>query len=240
MITKQYHRALAKTGHGGQTLYDHTFQCIEVGLRLVQFVPDYPDPALDTLVLSLCIHDVGKLDPTFQTMLQTRLKGGEYKGKLVKHEGHSLDHDHVPLVENWDIDRFIRNDGLEWAWAAAVNHHGLFYLSYEEDETGHMQRRARRQWTSYMPLEVRRLTLVDFLFHFHPLGGLVIMADQIASYAFDKGYDLETIFTNVSNLPAVFNQLLQIADETEKSMKRDDPRDYQLRDMLLLLAGSLA
>lgn len=256
MLVKRYKQAWAKTAHGGQTLYDHTFQCAEAGLRLARFVPDYPSSALDTLMLCLCIHDIGKLDPTFQQMLQTKLKGNEYKGKLVKHEGHSLDHDHIPLVENClgelsaelkanfnyhvDMDRFIGDEGLEWVWAAAVNHHGLFYLSYETDETGQVKRRARRQWTSYTPLEVRRLTLVDFLFHFHPLGGLVIMADQIASYCFEKGYELDVVFAKARTLPEVFNHLLLVADETEKSLKRDDPRNYQLRDMLLLLSSSVA
>lgn len=254
MLIQRYKQALAKTARSGQTLYEHTFQCVDAGLQLAQYVPDYPAPALDILVLSLCVHDIGKLDPTFQIMLQTRLDGREYKGQLVKHEGRSLDHDHVPLVENnlnelaaelracfdyhMDVDRFTHDDGLEWIWAAAVNHHGLFCLSYEEDEAGQVQRVVRRQWTSFTPLEVRRLTLVDFLFHFHPLGGLVVMADQIASYAFDKGYLLNTVFAKASSLPEVIGQLVQIADETEASMRRDDPRDYQLRDMLLLLAGS--
>lgn len=255
MLIQRYKRAWAKTARQGQTLYDHTFQCVAAALRLAQFVPDYPAPALSTLILSLCVHDIGKLDPTFQMMLQTKLKGSEYKGKLVKHEGHSLAHDHVPLVENClselaaelkanfgycvDIDQFVSDEGLEWVWAAAVNHHGLFYLSYERDETEQVQRYARRQWTSFRPLEVRRLTLVDFLFHFHPLGGLVIMADQIASYAFEKGYKPDKMFAKAGTLPEVFSHLLQIADETEESLKQDDPRDYQLRDMLLLLSGSL-
>lgn len=253
MMMKRFHQAYAKTAHKGQTLYDHTFQCVDVGLRLAQFVPSYPKFALDIVIMSLCIHDIGKLDPTFQKMLQTRLKGQEYIGKLVKHEGHSLDHDHVLLVENGlhelatelranfsytvDIDHFLQEEGLEWAWATAVNHHGLFYLSYEQGEAGQIQRRARRQWTSYTPLEVRRLTLVDCLFHFHPLGSLVIMADQIASYSFDKGYSLDTFFANAQSLSALFNQLIEVAEETEESMKQDDPRDYQLRDMLLLLMG---
>ena len=253
MLIRHYKQAWAKTGHKGQTLYDHTFQCVDAGLRLARFVPTYPESALEISVLSICIHDIGKLDPTFQKMLQARLKGQEYTGKLVKHEGHSLDHDHVPLVEyglnelatelkanfgyTVDIDRFLQEEGMEWAWATAVNHHGLFYLSYEKDETGQIQCRARRQWTSYTPLEVRRLTLVDCLFHFHPLGGLVIMADQIASYAFDKGYSLDKFFASAHSLPALFNQLIEVAEETEASMKRDDPRNYHLKDMLLLLAG---
>lgn len=253
MLIKRYSQALAKTAHNGQTLYDHTFQCVAAGLRLAQFAPDYSKTALDTLILGLSIHDIGKLDPTFQQMLQTRLKGGDYQGKLVKHEGQSLAHDHLSLVENSlhelaaelkanfgytaDIDRFLQTDGLEWAWAFAVNHHGLFYLSYEKGEAGQVQRRARRQWTSYTPLEVRRLTLVDCLFHFHPLGGLVTMADQIASYAFDRGVDLEQFFANVPDLATLLNRLVEIADETETGMKRDEPRPYYLRDMLLLLAG---
>lgn len=253
MMVEHFHQSYAKTAHKGQTLYNHTFQCVEAGLRIARFMPSYPKSALDILILSLCIHDIGKLDPTFQKMLQARLSGQEYTGKLVKHEGHSLDHDHMSLVENGleelaaelkanfgylvDVDRFLREEGLEWAWATAVNHHGLFYLSYEQDVAGQIQRRARRQWTSYTPLEVQRLTLVDCLFHFHPLGGLVIMADQIASYIFDKGYSLDNFFANAQNLSSLFNQLIEIAEETEKSMKQDDPRNYQLRDMLFLLAG---
>jgi hypothetical protein len=256
MLIQKFRKTWAKTGHNGQTLYDHTFQCVDAGLRLAHFAPGYNAAALNNLIISLCIHDVGKLDPTFQLMLQTKLKGQTYTGKLVKHEGHSLAHDHVPLVENSlselaaelkanfnyeiDIDQFLHEDGWEWAWAAAVNHHGLYYLSYEQDEAGNLQRQARRQWTSYTPLEIRRLTLVDFLFHFHPLGGLVIMADQMASYAFDKGCPLDKIFTHAKTLPDVFDQLLGIACETEASMKRDEPRDYQLRDTLQLLAGSFA
>lgn len=255
MLIQKFRQTWAKTGHNGQTLYDHTFQCVDAGLHLAHYVPDYTLSALNILVVGLCIHDVGKLDPTFQMMLQTRLKGQTYNGKLVKHEGQSLAYDHVPLVESSlnelaaelkanfnhqvNIDQFLQADGLEWAWAAAVNHHGLFYLSYEQDEAGNIQRRARRQWTSYTPLEMRRLTLVDFLFHFHPLGGLVIMADQIASYAFDKGIALDSIFAHTKTLPDVFNKLFDVAEETEASMNRDEPRNYQLRDMLQLLAGNL-
>ena len=253
MLIKRYQQTWAKTAHKGQSLYEHTFQCVDAGLRLAQLVPDYPQVALDSLVLSLCMHDIGKLAPTFQQMLTAKLNGLQYKGKLVKHEAHSLEHDHVSLVENSlnelatelkanfgysvDVDRFLQADGLEWVWATAVNHHGLYYLSYEKDGAGQIQRRARRQWTSYTPLEVRRVTLVDCLFHFHPLGGLVIMADQIASYAFDQERSLEEFFAYADSLPAVFNQLIDVADETEASMKRDDPRSYQLRDMLMLLAG---
>ncbi|HRQ42395.1 MAG TPA: HD domain-containing protein [Chloroflexota bacterium] len=255
MLLEKYCTAIAKTAHGGQSLYAHTFQCVDSGLRIARFVPDYSPVALSSLIMSLSIHDIGKLDPTFQLMLQTKLKGQTYNGKLVKHEGQSLAHDHVPLVESSlnelaaelkanfnyqvNIDQFLQDDGWEWAWAAAVNHHGLFYLSHEQDEAGNMQRQARRQWTSYTPLEVRRLTLVDFLFHFHPLGGLVIMADQIASYAFDKGIALDSIFAHAKTLSAVFNKLFDVAEETEASMNRDEPRNYQLRDMLQLLAGNL-
>lgn len=253
MLISRYHNTFAKTSHGGQSLYDHTFQCVETAVRLAHFTPDYPQTKLDVLILGVCIHDVGKLDPTFQAMLHAKLGGPAFSGRPVKHEGCSFGHDHIPLVENsfseiktelksaysYDLDlNHLTTEGLEWAWACAVTHHGMYYLSYEQNGTNHLKRQVRRQWTTFAPLEVRRLTLVDLLFHFHPLGGLVILADQIASHAFEKGYDLDLVFRHTKSLTDVFNRVISVADETEASLKQDDPRNYNLREMLQLLAGS--
>ncbi len=165
MLVERYKQAWAKTANGGQTLYEHTFQCVAAAMRLAQFAPNYPTSTLDVLMLSLCAHDIGKLDPTFQKMLQAKLTGQTYKGRFAKHEAHSLEHDHISLLENGldefatelkanfgyriNIDQVLLDGGVEWIWAAAVNHHGLFYLSYEKDDTGRLQPLARRQWTSF-------------------------------------------------------------------------------------------
>ncbi len=252
MWLKRYHAALAKTAHGGQSLYDHTFQCVDAGLRIAKLFPDYPSEKLDMLLFSLCIHDVGKLDPAFQALLNAKVRGTALPKRKVKHEGRTFANDHVALVESniheitkelaavtgyvIDIERLLANE-VVWAWGYAVAHHGWYYISYERDEAGASQPHARRQWTRFNPLEESRLTLVDLLIHFHPLGGMVMMADLMASYAYETQRDLATLFDDVDSLSAVFNKLIAHAEQLETALQGDDKRDYQLRELLTLLAG---
>jgi hypothetical protein len=95
----------------------------------------------------------------------------------------------------------------------------------------------RRQWTSFYPNEERRITLVDLLFEYHPLGGLVILSDLIASYCHEQGKDYQALFGQASSLGEVFERLIAHADEIEEGIRRYDPRDYSLREMLKLLTG---
>lgn len=253
MWSERYHVALAKTSHGGQSLYDHTMQCVEVGLRLSKLAADYPKRQLDLLIFALSIHDIGKLDPNFQAMLRANLEGRALPAKKVKHESRTFSNDHVSLVEGSldEIAAELRGalgykllvdglvDNLEWAWTYAVAHHGLYYLSYERSATGELRPHARRLWTTFNPLEIQRRTLVDVLFYFHPLGGLVIMADLIATLAYEHQLMLPTVFREADTFGEVYEELLYSADELETILQRDDPRNYGLYDLLCLLGSGV-
>lgn len=126
---------------------------------------------------------------------------------------------------------------MDHIWVFAVTHHGLFYLSYERDGAGSLRPLIRRQWTSFYPNEERRITLVDLLFEYHPLGGLVILSDLIASYCHEQGKDYQALFGQASSLGEVFERLIAHADEIEEGIRCYDPRDYNLREMLKLLTG---
>jgi hypothetical protein len=251
MITKQFYNSMAKTSHGGQTLYDHTLDCVKAGIHLANFWPHYDSVKRDVLIFSLFVHDIGKLDPTFQAMLEANLQGTKFKGRLVKHEACTFDHNHVELVERsiaiiaqeikaqcgYELNpAHITMEALEWVWALAVTHHGLYYVSYESSSNENQNRYVRRQQTAFAPNETKRLTLTDILFEFYPLGGLVIMADQLASHAFEKGYSLDEQWGKWSSFASVLSHLDKTAAETEQSMAKDDPAQYQLKELLTLLA----
>jgi hypothetical protein len=97
----------------------------------------------------------------------------------------------------------------------------------------------RRQWTSFYPNEERRITLVDLLFAYHPLGGLVMIADLVASYCHEQGKDYAALFGRVATMEQLLDTLIERAPEIEHSLQRYDPRDYSLRETLHLLAGAI-
>jgi hypothetical protein len=250
MLIERYHKALGKSNHGGQSLYDHIFWSIEAGLRTAQLVGIHEGPQLDVMLMGIGIHDVGKLDPDFQAMLQASRDGRDLPPKRVKHEASTLDYDHPTLVENSltalrdeiraytgytvDLDNVAAR--MDDVWTCAVTHHGLFYLSFEDWGEG-SRPLIRRYWTSLYPNEVRRITLVDLLVDYHPIGGLVMLGDLMASYAFEQERDLAWAFAGVETLPDVFARLLKEAEELETEIQAYDPRNYALRETLTLLAG---
>jgi hypothetical protein len=139
----------------------------------------------------------------------------------------------------YDLDLAnLEGMAMDHIWAFAVTHHGLFYLSYERGGEG-LCPLIRRQWTSFYPNEERRITLVDLLFEYHPLGGLVMIADLVASYCHEQGKITQTLFGQAQDLRDIFERLIADADEIEEGIRRYDPRDYGLKETLTLLAGGI-
>ncbi|MGB9873174.1 MAG: hypothetical protein ACPLYD_16145, partial [Anaerolineae bacterium] len=163
----------------------------------------------------------------------------------------------------YDLDLANLEGAMDHVWAFAVTHHGLFHVSYERDRPnppapfparegggklpspsrggvgGEVRPLIRRQWTSFYPNEERRITLVDLLFEYHPLGGLVIIGDLVASYCHEQGKDYPALFGGVASLGQVLERLIERAEEIEAGLARYDPRDYSLRETLRLLAGGV-
>lgn len=255
MLIAKFKSNLGKSSHGGETLYDHTMDCVKVAHRVLtdsRFAPaDYPKQKRDQLLFAMFIHDLGKLDPDFQAMLRAARDGQGLPSKRVKHEASTLDFDQLVMEMHDEVREHLR-DVLDYkftkpiefndALAFAVSHHGLFYLSFEERD-GQVLRRIRREWTVFNYGERCRITLADLLFDYHPLGGLVIIADLLGSFCYEQGIkDVENLILRANSLRGLIDVLLnEGASETvEESISKYDPRAYGLRDSLTLLAGGLA
>ncbi len=253
MLIDKYKAALGKST-GRQTLYDHSLSCVEVALRVARMVGEAPGPRLDRLIFATFVHDVGKLDPDFQALLNAAANDQPLPAKRVKHEASTFDYDCPCLVEEskeairqellgacgYDLDLAnLEGAAMDHIWAFAVTHHGFFHVSYERDKTGTLRPLIRRQWTSFYPNEERRITLVDLLFTYHPLGGLVMIGDLIASYCHERGQDYRPFFKRASRIEEVFAYLTENADEIEAGLKRYDPRNYGLKETLMLIGGGL-
>ncbi len=253
MLVDKFKQALGKST-GRQSLYGHTLSCVDTALRVARLVGEEPGPRLDRLIFATFVHDVGKLDPNFQVMLEAAAEGQKLPGKKVKHEASTFDYGHPGMVEEskeaireelrgacgYDLDlSSLEGDAMDHIWAFAVTHHGLFYISYEGNRSGTLRPLIRRQWTSFYPNEERRITLVDLLFEYHPLGGLVMTGDLVASYCHEQGKDYAVLFGQVSSLEKLLEQLIERAGEIEAGLARYDPRDYSLRETLRLLGGAL-
>ena len=253
MLVDRYKESLGKS-KGRQSLYDHCISSVEVALQVARLAGEDPGPRLDRLVFATFVHDVGKLDPDFQAMLDAVSSGQPLPAKRVKHEASTFDYDLPRLVEEskeeikeellgacgYELDLAnLEGAVMDHIWAFAVTHHGLFYLSYERGRDGVLRPLIRRQWTSFYPNEVRRVTLVDLLFGYHPLGGLVMISDLVASYCYERGRDYSALFEGVTGMGQVLERLIEGAGEIEAGMMRDDPRDYGLRETLRLLGGGI-
>lgn len=250
MLVAEFREALGKTT-GALSLYDHSMGCTEVALRVATLAGEEKGPRLDQLLFATFVHDLGKLDPNFQAMLRAVVEGRELPHKRVKHEASTFDYDHVEKLEGslseirdevkqvlgYEID--LANVELEMTFAFAVTHHGLFYLSFERDRAGTLRPLIRRQWTVFYPREERRITLADLLFEYHPLGGLVIIADLVHSYCHEQGRSYQALLGEVSSARELIERLIAHSDEIEAGLRRYDPRDYGLRETLRLLAGGL-
>jgi len=256
MLVAKFKDSLGKSSHGGETLYGHSMDCVRIAHRVLtdqRFTPsDYPKQKRDQLLFSTFIHDVGKLDPVFQMMLQASRDGQPLPSKRIKHEASTLDFeqfvqetlDEVTLYLHHELGyEFSESIDLNDALAFAVTHHGLFYLSFE-DRNGQVLRRVRREWTLFNYGEQRRITLADLLFDYHPLGGLVMISDLLGSFCYEQGMaNTDDIIHGAQSLRELIDTLLQqgAPEVVENSLKRYDPRaTYGLQELLILLTGGLA
>ncbi len=253
MLVDRYKESLGKS-KGRQSLYDHCISSVRICLEVARMAGEVSGGRLDRLVFATFVHDVGKLDPDFQAMLDVASRGRELPPKRVKHEASTFDYGLPLLVEGsleeireeildaccYDIDlASLKGAYMDHIWAFAVTHHGLFYISYERGRDGVLRPLIRRQWTSFYPNEERRLTLVDLLFEYHPLGGLVMISDLLASFSHDQGKDYAALFGEVESLGELVGRLVGEADAIEAGIARDDPRDYGLRETVRLLGGGI-
>jgi len=165
-----------------------------------------------------------------------------------EHEASTFDYEIPQLVESpkeeiagelhevlrYRTDLASLDGAMEHIWAFAVSHHGLFYLSYERGRDQVLRPLIRRQWTSSYPNEERRITLVNLLFEYHSLGGLVMILDLVASYCYKKGKDYQALFGEVESLGELVEWMIERADEVEAA------RDYWLMDTLMLYVNPLS
>ena len=100
MLINKFRNNWGKSSRGGETLYDHTMDCIKVTHKVLtdqRFVPaGYPTQKRDQLMYSMFIHDIGKLDSNFQAMLEASRSDKELPAKRVKHEASTLDFEDLP------------------------------------------------------------------------------------------------------------------------------------------------
>ena len=249
MLVSRFKASLGKS-KGRQSLYEHSLSSVQIALQVARMAGERPGPRLDRLLFATFVHDVGKLDPNFQAMLDAVSKGEKLPAKKVKHEASTFDYELPKLVLDsreeilaeleralgYRLDPASLEGAMEHIWAFAVSHHGLFYLSYERGRDQVLRPLIRRQWTSFYPNEERRITLVDLLFEYHPLGGLVMISDLVASYCYEKGKDYQALFGEARSLRELVERLVERADEVEAGM---DARDEGLKETLRLLGGGL-
>jgi len=80
---------------------------------------------------------------------------------------------------------------------------------------------------------------VDLLFDYHPLGGLVMISDLVASYCYENGKDYSSVLGRFKNIVELLDWLVEKSNELEANMVDHDPRNQGLRETLRLLAGGL-
>src|SRR5882724_4111627 len=99
MLLLDHYKHLLGKSKGRQSLYDHSLAVVDVALRIAQLVGEPSGPRLDRLVFAAFVHDVGKLEPDFQVMLEAAASKQPLPAKLVKHEACTFNGNYTLLVE---------------------------------------------------------------------------------------------------------------------------------------------
>lgn len=262
-LVELFQESLGKST-GALSLYRHTIDVVKGAVSIARFGQrelGYDRKHADRIVLAAFLHDIGKLNRDFQRMLLCVSEGKLEEIKSIpriKHEAETFNilEEAPGIVEGsaetigeaieeetgWELSDGLADGGVhEDVWTFAVTHHGLFYVSIEEWE-GYEgpQRLIRREWTTFYPREVGRRTLLDLLLRYHPLGGAVIVADLLASYAYENDKNLDTLLREHDHPGHIVKHvLLPNAESIEDGIREYDPRDYSLRATLNLLLGGL-
>lgn len=251
MLVERFHKNLAKST-GKLPLYEHAIGSTMVAHHIIKKFASssYPLEKVDQLLFSTFIHDLGKLDPDFQTMLQAAAAGEPLSGKRVKHEAGTFDFSDLLREDKDEVIDVLRSEighcistsiDLEIALAFAVTHHGLFYMAYESTKNWGDRWLIRREWTSTTANEIKRITLVDLLFTYHPFGGLVIVSDLIHSFCHENGLDYRDVLRRADSYRDLVIMLVEKKDQFNQCVELWEGRNKQgLRELLLLLLGGIA
>ncbi|PZS04566.1 MAG: hypothetical protein DLM69_01715 [Candidatus Chloroheliales bacterium] len=262
-ISEQFQLAWGKSSHSGQRLYDHGIWAARAAVHLLRASSALDRKLKDNLILATYIHDIGKLDADFQRMLEFAIKGdkdGMKSVRRVKHEANTLEDRYINLINGnikdaahsiaevtgYEIsEKHINVDDI---LTLATTHHGMFYVSTEmwqerdadNKPTGQEEQRlvVRRQWTVFYPREIKRQTLTDLLLRYHPLGGLVIVSDLVASSTWERERNLNEVLQGCTSLAGTINTLLDRDVSTlEHSYQAEQSRNIAVGSTLRLLLG---
>ena len=260
-LVERFHRAYGKsqkglTYDGPLLLHDHVIDVTKVVAHVLKhsWPTEYDSRRADVLVLAGYLHDIGKLDESFTEMLRRVHYEESLEGlPRIKHEASTFNFaPDVTLADLQAVAEVIEAQAgyavdpahlrdetvLEDVWAHAVTHHGLFYVSTETHE-GQIRPCIRRQWTASYAGERQRLTLADLLFEYHPLGGLVIVGDIVASAWHGWEKPIKDALQQYATLDQ-FMALVQgkdVIDQASMQQRVDEGRDGHLGDMIALLLG---
>lgn len=252
MLIKYYQQSLGKS-KDGQSLYEHSFDCVKIAHEIIskygEGYDQYPQEYIDQLLFSTFIHDVGKLNNSFQQMLISII-AGERPKVTSKHEVNTLEF--VDMIQSSEKEiknhlserlmyKFTSPININIALSFAVTHHGLYYLSFEGQDLNNVVPKIRRELRVFNDAEIYRITLTDLLFKYHPFGGIVIVADRIASYCHEINRDFEDVFGEVNSLRELIQMLTsrQIEEKIDLIQSREKTFNYEMKYTLKLLLGSL-
>ncbi len=250
------HGDLERRYSGPLRLHDHVIDAVHVCVHLLKCPPmQYTRRQADIVVLATYLHDLGKLDDNFQRMLQTKHADPKASLKgipIVKHEASTLDFTGsvtpqdiaevcamITVETGYQFSNSAFDAGeMDDIWGFAVTHHGLFYISYERRD-GELKPRIRRTWTTYNADEESRLTFVDLLLRYYPLGGAVTVCDLVASAAQGQGKELALVLKDCATLNDFVSLVQSNLEQGEKTIQADNGSDYFLSNLIELLLNGM-